>query len=212
MYHRFNWKEQIEYVQGWEYDLKKIKKPSRIFVGSTMELFGTWVPDESLEYIFKVVRQYPQHTFIFLTKQPERLDRWSPFPDNCWVGVSATNMIQYLQALLAFRWVETKHKWLSFEPLLGRLKFEDSGAAIFPDDLKGADINWLVIGQQTPTKQSTQPKVERIHEIVTAADKAGIPVFLKDNLRPLINITPYQLCEWAWSDKNGHDLRQELPE
>jgi len=59
------------------------------------------------------------------------------------------------------------------------------------------------------------PKIEWIKEIVEAADKAGIPVFLKDNLRPLFIpedcIKPNALlidCLWA-SDKAK--LRQEFP-
>jgi hypothetical protein len=34
------------------FDVDKIKKPSRIFVGSTMELFGKWIEPRWLEAIF----------------------------------------------------------------------------------------------------------------------------------------------------------------
>jgi len=47
-----------------------------------------------------------------------------------------------------------------------------------------AGINWLIIGSQT--KPYKPPKIEWVQEIVDAADKAGIPVFLKENLAPLI--------------------------
>jgi hypothetical protein len=64
------------------------------------------------------------------------------------------------------------------------------------------------------------PKIEWIEEIVLAADMAGIPVFLKDNLQKLFiqNIDikgngGYFLPEWArhiTSDGRGV-LRQEFP-
>ena len=43
---------------------------------------------------------------------------------------------------------------------------------------------WVIIGSQT--KPYKPPKIEWVKEIVEACDKAGIPVFLKDNLKPLI--------------------------
>jgi len=57
----------------------KVKKPSRIFVGSMADLFGEWdwvVEDHGgltigirrvLSEVFNIVNQCPQHTFIFLT-------------------------------------------------------------------------------------------------------------------------------------------------
>ena len=51
--------------------------------------------------------------------------------------------------------------------------------------LEEAGINWVIIGQQTPVRKATIPKIEWISEIVEACDKAGISVFLKDNLNIL---------------------------
>jgi len=61
-------------------------------------------------------------------------------------------------------------------------------------------------------KRTAQPKVEWLQEIVGAADKAGIPVFLKDNLAPL-------LAGYNWEgqpskilvDAHKSMLRQEFP-
>jgi len=69
---------------------------------------------------------------------------------------------------------------------------------VYPVDsiyLKDAGINWIIIGQQTPPNKKTEPKVEWVQEIVEAADKAGIPVFQKNNLKPLLD----------------NNLRQEMP-
>ena len=129
-----------------------------------------------------MVDPYTQHTFIFLTKQPQNLIKWSPFPDNCWVGVSVVDNSKIEMAGFSLFGLKAKVRFISFEPLLGDIRQD------FKDYLGGEDgINWLIIGQQTPVSPKTQPKIEWVEEIVDAADRAGIPVFLKDNLRPLLH-------------------------
>jgi hypothetical protein len=61
-------------------------------------------------------------------------------------------------------------------------------------------------------KWTLQPKIEWVQEIVQAADRAGVAVFLKDNLRSM-------LCDALVSHKierqqffKGYLLRQELPD
>jgi hypothetical protein len=91
------------------------RRPCRVFVGSMIELFlfPQWLPE-----IFDRCQQYPGHTFIFLTKQPQELPRWSPFPDNFDIGVSATTEEQYFDALKYLGAVRAASKFISFEPLL----------------------------------------------------------------------------------------------
>ncbi len=64
--------------------------------------------------------------------------------------------------------------------------------------LKEAGISWVVIGSQT--KPTRHPPIEAVKEIVQACDKAGIPVFLKDSLEPLLQQNKhniYSFPEWA---------------
>jgi len=58
-----------------------------IFVGSTMELFGSWIKPEWMDAILTWCEVYKEDTFIFLTKQPQNLNKYK-FPSNCEVGVS----------------------------------------------------------------------------------------------------------------------------
>ena len=74
--------------------------------------------------------------------------------------------------------------------------------------LKEAGIHWVIIGQQTPVRKATMPKIEWIQEIVEACDKTGIPIFMKDNLLELVN---YQSPEMEFAfNKDGY-YRQEFP-
>jgi len=187
MYKRFKWNPEIRFdVNSFLPLLLTIRrKPSRIFIGSTMELFGDWVKPEWMQFIFERVKMRSEHTFIFLTKQPQELFKWSPFPDNCWVGVSVTNQKAFNTAMKYIPYLKAPVTFLSIEPMLRRI-------LTTPGQLQRY-INWLIIGGQSGTKKF-YPLTEWIQEIESAADNAGIPIFEKNNLR-------------QWSKP----LRQEMP-
>lgn len=148
--------------------------------------------------IIMTIDQCPQHTFLFLTKQPQNLIKFD-FPDNCWVGVTITNDKMRYAALYWLKQIQAKVKFLSIEPHLGRIE-------VAPIDLQDAGVGWIIDGAQTnPYKP---PKIEWVQEIVQAADKAGIPVFLKNNLMPLVG--QKGMLVQAGNIKYG--LRQEMPE
>lgn len=174
MYHQFRWNPEIRYDDNWHYELGTIKKPSHIFVGSTMELFGDWVKEEWLKAIILICAIWTQHTFIFLTKQPQNLPKWSPFPDNCWVGVSAANREMMLQGCRELEMIEAKVKFLSIEPMLEE-------AWVLPSTLVLSGIGWIILGGLSGSRKFYPPE-DWIAQIEQSAFKVGIPVFEKDNL------------------------------
>lgn len=203
MYKRFKWNPEIRYTSRWNAELPWIK-PSRIFIGSTIELFGDWIPTEWLEDIFLKVKLDSQHTFIFLTKQPQNLIKFSPFPDNCQIGLSVTHQgvgesnHGCSGAIPSLEDIDARVKFISFEPLLSSI---NPSFAEF--------VDWVIIGQQTPPSKKTSPKIEWVQEIVEAADRAGVPVFLKNNLKPLFQpLMKVPNLSW-WGNVFG--LRQEMP-
>ena len=52
------------------------RKPRKVFVCSTSDLFAEGVPDEWIDRVFAVMALAPQHTFQVLTKRPERMRRY----------------------------------------------------------------------------------------------------------------------------------------
>jgi protein gp37 len=52
------------------------RKPTTVFVCSMTDLFGSWVKDEWIDRIYAVEALCPQHTFIHVTKRPERRLQW----------------------------------------------------------------------------------------------------------------------------------------
>jgi len=175
-------------------------KPRGIFPCDMGELFGAWLPSEWQEEIFDLFREFPQHRFYLLTKQHQNLIKFSPFPDNCEVGVTVTNSKAYQDAIVWLNRIEATVRFISFEPLLGRISV-DSGRK-HPRWLGLQGIDGVIIGAQT--RPYKPPELEWVCEIVRACDKASIPVFLKDNLAPVIPFTTMFRTE-------DRKLRQEMP-
>jgi protein gp37 len=188
---------------------KHIPAGSKVFVGSTMELFGDWIEPEWMKVIFEYCESLPKITFIFLTKQPQNLLKWSPFPDNFWVGVSATDYSSFANACNNLENIKAKVKFLSIEPLLDwSFNWEKS---YLSNLLKRCHCSWIAIGRQTPASKKTAPQVEWIADIVRAANTAKIPVFLKENLDSMLH---YQWQDNVWGKlfrTQDGKLRQELP-
>uniref|UniRef100_A0A6M3KTH1 DUF5131 family protein n=1 Tax=viral metagenome TaxID=1070528 RepID=A0A6M3KTH1_9ZZZZ len=169
MYKRYKWDETIRFAPAVFNDLPKMKAGSRVFVGSTIELFGKWIDPAWMMLTLERVKAHPELTFIFLTKQPQNLLKYSPLPGNCWVGVSATDQNMFYEATKQLVQIEATVKFISVEPMLGRI--------FFPVWI-GQVLDWLILGSQTqPTRH---PPKEKVDEIITAADKSNIPVFVKE--------------------------------
>ena len=203
----------------------KLKKPSRIGAAWMGDLFGDWVdpnmkmqsilPSEKASvsmslkgWVFTTIEQCPQHTFLFLTKCPQNLQKWGRFPDNCWVGATATTVPEFAGACDALAKIDAKIRFISLEPIYD---FEIVEDGLIEEYLVRCKINWVILGAQTkPTKY---PKIEWVKEIVDAADRAGVPVFIKNNLVPLFSTKIKGLIDshnlWAFKQ---FKLRQELPQ
>ncbi len=191
-----------------------VKKPSRIFVGSMADLFGDWMWDVyengdeegfasglfAREYVVKciirIAKQCPQHTFIFLTKNPKGMQGFN-FPANCWCGTSVENQEKADGRRPELLKVNCKTLFVSYEPALGPIDFKkfiwnktqvDGTLFNTPISASAYDlakfvgvrgIDWLIIGAQTGPG-AVKPKMEWLL-VAEQAQAAGIPVFVKDN-------------------------------
>lgn len=157
------------------------KAPSNIFVCSMSDLFGAWVPDEWIERIFDACKRAPQHTYLFLTKNPARyLDLASkgklPEERNFWYGTTTTGPDK------PFWWSKHHNTFASIEPLLE--PFEAAGERGNGSEGYEKKVEWVIIGAMTgPGSAKKQPKREWIQAIVDDASITGVPVFMKDSLK-----------------------------
>lgn len=150
----------------------KIKKPAKIFVSSMGDLFGDWVPREWIEAVLDAVTACPQHTFQFLTKNSRRLKDFNPWPENAWVGATATDEESFAEAAAALVQVEAKVRFISAEPLLGEIRHFTIQTTL---------IDWLIIGTLTGPA-AKPPCQEWVQQLSDWAKYMGIPRFLKNNL------------------------------
>lgn len=194
-YPRF-WPERLSWFLPRYAGSRHLHTPRGIFVCDMSDLFGIGVPEEWTRRVLRAPELWPEHRFYLLTKQPQNLTKFSPFPDNCWVGVSATNRTQATLAQHYLYEVEARVKYISFEPLL-----EDMTKARLHLKGLGNRIDWVIIGAQT--KPYKPPRVEWVREIIEACDKAGVPMFIKHNMNS------ENLPDNAFN-KEGL-VRQELP-
>jgi protein gp37 len=159
------------------------------------DLFGDWVPDEWIEQVLETVRTihlHPWHTYIFLTKNPKRYQAFNPWPETCWLGATVTNRADANERIPELLKAQATVRFVSVEPMLGPvdftcywgLPFEREGSSILMGHSLLRRIQWLIIGAMTgPGAEAHQPKPEWVQSLIDLTCSAGVPLFLKDNLK-----------------------------
>lgn len=145
------------------------KKPSKIFVGSTHDIFGEWIPDNWIYFIIKKAEENPQHIFIFLTKNPKRYQNFR-FPDNCWLGTTIENnkTISRIKELIS---IKNNILFVSFEPLLEDII-----------KIKLDNIDWIIIGANS-NPDAIKPSDGWAKKLIDIAKVLHIPIWVKDNYK-----------------------------
>jgi len=173
-------------------------KGKRVFLSSMGDWFSPGVNREQVWAIIDAVRHKPDHTFLVLTKRPDRMseilgEMIGPMPRNMWFGVSVTCQEDAwrIRSLDSGAW--TDRLFVSFEPLL--------------EDLEGIDlsgIQWAIVGAESGNrKDKIIPKSSWVNRLAAMAAAQGIPFFIKDNA--------LKLCLDHWPPKN-RELLQQIPE
>jgi len=180
--------ERLEMPLHW-------KKPRRVFVNSMSDLFHPNVPDYFIGMVFAVMALAPHHTFMILTKRPERMEKifkrssgefWGtvrvnllrkgyPLPDdetaihplpNVWLGVSVENA-DHLDRIDLLRRNHAAVRFISFEPLLGPV-----------DNVDLTGIQWVIVGGESgPNARPMHPDWAR--SIRDQCQAAGVKFFFK---------------------------------
>jgi protein gp37 len=179
------------------------KKPRAVFVNSMSDLFHEDIADSQIAEVFDVMARAAQHTFMVLTKRPERmrdlLNLWE-FPEgplpNVWLGVTIENRRMVHRADL-LRQTPAAVRFISAEPLLGPLIPELAqvfggdgtrrGERSWEDDYDGpgldlTGIDWVIIGGESgPKHRPVDPLwVRQLREWalvprIRRADQPGLP-------------------------------------
>lgn len=150
------------------------KKPKKIFVGSMSDI-EYWKTDW-MQKVLNKIEDYPQHTFLFLTKQMGIYQSACysnyAFPRNCWQGTTQTQ--GYIRGSL-----RRSIGFISIEPLLGPIEFGLSMKTF---------CDWIIVGGLNPKPIHAKKWVD---DIIRQARENNIPIFLKSNLHYPENIQEF---------------------
>ncbi len=171
--------DQRSFVPTWmnrNYSKAYPDKPQFVFINSMSDI-AFW-KDTWIELTLKKITEFPQHTYFFLTKNPECYSRFLLFPSNCWFGVSITDQAAMNRFADLFYDVESHWKiwgrrkiFFSVEPLLTNIEL-----SVAP--------NWLIIGAETGRRKGKViPQFHWIGGIINECDISDVPVWMKDSLK-----------------------------
>ena len=165
------------------------RKPRRIFVCSTSDLFHEKVETEWLDRIFDVMRRARQHTFQVLTKRPENMLEYmksryhfptvapeiKPLP-NVWLGVSVEDQATADERIPLLLQTPAAVRWVSYEPALGPVNFASHLHRRINEHCNVLD--WIVLGGESGP--GARPfDIEWARAVVKQTRLTGTTVFVK---------------------------------
>lgn len=179
-------------------------KGRKIFTCSMSDFFIEEA-DQWRDEAWEIIKQTSHHTYLILTKRPERIKEhlpkdWSSSNySHVWIGVTvedqkSVNRIHYLNEF------ECSVKWVSFEPLLGEVYLTSKELSI---------INWAVIGGEsgnlTGKYQFRKTELSWFMSLMYQFEKENIPYFFKQFG------TWYHYNQFKLNDKKGERYCPNFP-
>lgn len=156
------WPDRLDQPIRW-------KRPRKIFVNSMSDVFHAHFTYEMIKQVFDVIVAAPQHTFLILTKRPERALRYAdrlPWPPNLWFGTTVEDA-RVMHRVDTLRQIPAALRFISAEPLIGSLAGIDL-----------TDIHWLIAGGESGTGFRALD-LEWARELRDACREQGVAFFFK---------------------------------
>ena len=156
------------------------RKPRRVFVCSTGDLFHKDVPNRDIQSVFNVImrchHEKKGHDFFILTKRPERMrDLLSGqcflglMPPNLHLGVSIENQAVDERIPILLQTPAAK-RFISVEPMLERINLKKY--------LAKRGINFIIFGCESGPHRRPISWADMIYS-VNQCREAGVPVWVK---------------------------------
>lgn len=179
-YKRFNLNTEIR-LDIEELNVRFPIKPSRIGVCFNHDLFGSWINSEWIYQIIRRAEESSEHTFVFLTKNPQRYNEFK-FPENCWLGTTVDGTERTIGNLEILGKLEHENlKFISFEPLLSIDLIKDIPIVAY------AKFGWFILGADS-NPGAVHPPLIWADMIRKMSKQLGIPLWIKDNFNFIMKI------------------------
>jgi protein gp37 len=156
------------------------------------DLFHKEVDANWIDEILGVVRYRTRHTYIFLTKRPQRMGLWE-FPRNCWLGVTAESQKQADERIPILLEIPAAIRFVSVEPMLEGIDMREWLGSVrqrtliylglladigerrtFKHDL----LDWVICGAETGPG-ARYMKAGWARDLRDQCKSAGVPFFFK---------------------------------
>jgi protein gp37 len=215
-----NWTGEVRILNSRMDIPRQWKRPRVIFVCSMSDIFHPRLPDWGLDFVFhSMLRaiEWCGHTFIVLTKRPERMQRYVSegvhdnlyVTPNIYLGFSASTQRDlntggpFLMKLAASGW----RVWLSLEPLVEEIDLEvPFGQGV--GDLLIENLSGVVVGGESGSGPDIRPMhPDWVRHIRDQCAAAGVPFCFKQwgewapgEMAPG-PITRTERCAWWFNDE-----------
>ena len=172
-----NWTGRINFYIEPLRRVLKWRKPKRIFLNSMSDTFHPGVTDEQIGEMWKIMFEAKQHTFLVLTKRPERMREvvgrveWAKdLLSHIWLGVTVENQEMADERIPLLLQTPAAVRWLSVEPLLSKIDLTPF--------ISYMAISLVILGCESGANRR-ECKIEWLRSLVAQCKAAGVPVWIK---------------------------------
>lgn len=152
-----------------EKELRKKFYDQFVFVSDMGDLFGEWVPSEWVAKVLNAVKQSPDSTFLFLTKNPRKYkDFIGLFPSNVVLGVTLESNREYsiskapspFDRYRSMADIEFENKLVCVEPIM------DFDLEIFVQWIKEIRPAIVYVGYDNYNSKLTNPSPTKTEQLI----------------------------------------------
>lgn len=143
----------------WERQARKDGKRARVFCASMADVFDNHPQvTGAREMLWDLIRKTPRLDWLILTKRIGNTvhmlpEDWGGGYPNVWLGISVVNQVEADRDIPKLIHTPAKVRFLSVEPMLGRVDLEASMARSFHDDFDRSDfrdhLHWVICGGES---------------------------------------------------------------
>lgn len=157
---------------SWNKIAENEGKRWKVFCGSMCDWADSDAPKDIRDYLWELIRATPMIDWLLLTKRARNITKFLPVDwgngyDNVWLGVTVENQKYGLPRVDILRKIPAKVHFLSVEPLLEEVDFEN---------LKG--IEWVIVGGESGPG-ARKMRAEWVQSVESQCYCHGVPFFFK---------------------------------
>jgi len=182
------WHEPLE----WDRESRVSGIRAKVFCASLADIFEgiETMPSSAVDAVeqarsrlWGLIQRTPNLDWLLLTKRPENIAKMIPAEwlgnplTNVWYGSSVENQAMADRRIPLLKAVPAHIRFLSCEPLLGRIQLELS------------DIDWVIVGGESGAGARPM-SADWVQDIKYQCERAGVPLFFKQWGKPANNPNP----------------------